>query len=159
MRPSTEWVDTLAAGANVLVDDDPERIAAAARDGALPRGRAAALRRRTRLPRDRGGPRYGATRHERDADTHRDAVAAPTRPVDVAVIGAGYVGLPLAQTFAEAGQAALLVDVVADVVEALNRGESHIRDVPTERLRPLVESGRDPGDDRLRRGRAARTRS
>ena len=27
MRPSTEWVDTLAAGANVLVDDDPERIA------------------------------------------------------------------------------------------------------------------------------------
>jgi UDP-GlcNAc3NAcA epimerase len=29
MRPSTEWVDTVAAGANVLVDDDPELIAAA----------------------------------------------------------------------------------------------------------------------------------
>src|SRR5215207_408973 len=27
MRPSTEWVDTVAVGANVLVDDDPERIA------------------------------------------------------------------------------------------------------------------------------------
>jgi len=27
MRPSTEWVDTVAAGANVLVDDDPDRIA------------------------------------------------------------------------------------------------------------------------------------
>ena len=29
MRPSTEWVDTVAAGANILVDDDPELIAAA----------------------------------------------------------------------------------------------------------------------------------
>jgi UDP-GlcNAc3NAcA epimerase len=29
LRPSTEWVDTVEAGANVLVDDDPERIAAA----------------------------------------------------------------------------------------------------------------------------------
>src|SRR4029079_16928214 len=28
-RPSTEWVDTVEAGANVLVDDDPERLAAA----------------------------------------------------------------------------------------------------------------------------------
>ncbi len=69
------------------------------------------------------------------------AVEAPPRVVDVAVIGAGYVGVPLAQTFAEAGRTALLVDVVPDVVAALNRGESHIKDVPTERLRPLVESG------------------
>jgi UDP-N-acetyl-D-glucosamine dehydrogenase len=69
------------------------------------------------------------------------AVEAPPRTVDVAVIGAGYVGVPLAQTFAEAGRSALLVDVVPDVVAALNRGESHIRDVPTDRLRPLVESG------------------
>jgi UDP-N-acetylglucosamine 2-epimerase len=36
MRPSTEWVDTLAAGANVLVDDDPERIAEAARTARFP---------------------------------------------------------------------------------------------------------------------------
>src|SRR5215210_3216553 len=66
---------------------------------------------------------------------------APRRTADVAVIGAGYVGVPLAQTFAEAGRTALLVDVVADVVDALNRGESHIKDVPSDRLRPLVESG------------------
>ena len=60
---------------------------------------------------------------------------------DVAVIGAGYVGLPLAQTFAEAGQKVVLVDVVDSIVDALNRGESHIGDVPTETLKPLVESG------------------
>jgi UDP-N-acetyl-D-glucosamine dehydrogenase len=60
---------------------------------------------------------------------------------DVAVIGAGYVGVPLAATFAEAGQRVLVVDVVDDVVAALNRGESHIEDVPKERLVPLVEQG------------------
>ena len=60
---------------------------------------------------------------------------------DIAVIGAGYVGVPLAHTFAEAGHKAVLVDVVPAVVDALNRGESHIKDVPSEALRPLVESG------------------
>jgi UDP-N-acetyl-D-glucosamine dehydrogenase len=60
---------------------------------------------------------------------------------DVAVIGAGYVGVPLAATFAEAGQSVLVVDVVDAVVAALNRGESHIEDVPSDRLAPLVERG------------------
>ena len=36
MRPSTEWVDTVELGANVLVDDDPERIVAAARGARMP---------------------------------------------------------------------------------------------------------------------------
>jgi len=60
---------------------------------------------------------------------------------DVAVIGAGYVGVPLATTFAEAGCHVLVVDVVPRVVEGLNRGESHIEDVPHDRWRPLVEGG------------------
>jgi UDP-N-acetyl-D-glucosamine dehydrogenase len=60
---------------------------------------------------------------------------------DVAVVGAGYVGVPLAATFAEAGCSVLLVDVVEDVVAGLNRGESHIADVSSERLTPLVERG------------------
>jgi UDP-GlcNAc3NAcA epimerase len=35
-RPSTEWVDTVEVGANVLVDDDPERLAEAVRTAAMP---------------------------------------------------------------------------------------------------------------------------
>src|SRR5205814_8291121 len=58
-----------------------------------------------------------------------------------AVIGAGYVGVPLAATFAEAGRRVLVVDVQQRVVDALNRGESHIEDVSSERLRALAEKG------------------
>jgi len=36
MRPSTEWVDTVAAGANVLVDDDPDAIEQAVRSARFP---------------------------------------------------------------------------------------------------------------------------
>ena len=60
---------------------------------------------------------------------------------DVAIIGAGYVGLPLARTFADAGKRVLLVDVDAARVEQLNAGESYIEDVPTEVLKPLVDAG------------------
>jgi UDP-N-acetyl-D-glucosamine dehydrogenase len=61
---------------------------------------------------------------------------------DVAIIGAGYVGVPLAQVFADAGRTVVLVDVKADVVDALNRGESHIEDVPSEQLKAHVDAGR-----------------
>jgi UDP-N-acetyl-D-glucosamine dehydrogenase len=60
---------------------------------------------------------------------------------DVAVIGAGYVGVPLATTFGESGCSVHVVDVVERVVEGLNRGESHIEDVPSARWQPLVEGG------------------
>jgi UDP-GlcNAc3NAcA epimerase len=38
-RPSTEWVDTVELGANVLVDDDPERLAAAVASARMPEER------------------------------------------------------------------------------------------------------------------------
>ena len=65
----------------------------------------------------------------------------PTPLYDVAVIGAGYVGVPLAATFGEAGQRVLLIDVQTALVDALNRGESHIEDVSDERLEKLVTGG------------------
>jgi UDP-N-acetyl-D-glucosamine dehydrogenase len=60
---------------------------------------------------------------------------------DVAIVGAGYVGVPLARTFADAGKSVVLLDVDAPRVAQLNAGESYIEDVPTEVLKPLVESG------------------
>jgi UDP-N-acetyl-D-glucosamine dehydrogenase len=61
---------------------------------------------------------------------------------DAAVVGAGYVGVPLAHTLAAAGRSILVIDTAEDIVAALNRGESHISDVPSAELRPLVEEGR-----------------
>jgi UDP-N-acetyl-D-glucosamine dehydrogenase len=60
---------------------------------------------------------------------------------EVAIVGAGYVGLPLAQVFAEAGVPVVLVDVDATRVEAINRGESYVEDVPSSTLAPLVDAG------------------
>jgi UDP-N-acetyl-D-glucosamine dehydrogenase len=60
---------------------------------------------------------------------------------ELAIIGAGYVGLPLARCFAEAGVGVVLIDIDAERVAAINRGESHVEDVPSEALAPLVEKG------------------
>ena len=60
----------------------------------------------------------------------------------IAVIGQGYVGLPLAVAFAQVGFAVTGIDVDLDRVEALNRGCSHIGDVAPEALTALTTSGR-----------------
>jgi UDP-N-acetyl-D-glucosamine dehydrogenase len=60
---------------------------------------------------------------------------------DVAIIGAGYVGLPLARCFADAGMRVVLLDIDAARVAAINRGESYVEDVPDEVLAPLVKDG------------------
>ncbi|MGH3005649.1 MAG: nucleotide sugar dehydrogenase [Gaiellaceae bacterium] len=60
---------------------------------------------------------------------------------EIAIVGAGYVGVPLAHVFAEAGQGVVLLDVDAGRVDAINRGESYVEDVPSESLRGLVEAG------------------
>jgi UDP-N-acetyl-D-glucosamine dehydrogenase len=73
---------------------------------------------------------------------------APTGRFDVAIVGAGYVGVPLAQVFAEAGRKVVLVDVDADRVAQLNRGESYIEDVPSDVLgRLIADHGLDATTD------------
>ncbi len=59
----------------------------------------------------------------------------------VAIVGAGYVGMPLAKTFADAGHSVLLVDIDHRVVDGINRGESHITDVSSEELEQMISSG------------------
>ena len=60
---------------------------------------------------------------------------------DLAIVGAGYVGMPHAQAFADAGTRVVLIDVQKSVVDAINRGESHIEDVRSEDLEQLVDAG------------------
>jgi UDP-N-acetyl-D-glucosamine dehydrogenase len=64
------------------------------------------------------------------------------RTANVAVLGLGYVGLPLATIFAEAGFHVTGIDPDLSKVESIYRGESYIQDVPTEQVARLVKSGR-----------------
>jgi UDP-N-acetyl-D-glucosamine dehydrogenase len=72
------------------------------------------------------------------------------RAAHVAVVGLGYVGLPLAETFAWAGYPVLGFDVDDDKIAKLNRGESYIGHICSDRVAELVGSGHfeatgDPG--------------
>jgi UDP-N-acetyl-D-glucosamine dehydrogenase len=59
----------------------------------------------------------------------------------VGIVGLGYVGLPLATTFAEGGVSVLGLDAIQAKVDLVNAGTSYIEDVPSERLGPLVADG------------------
>jgi len=56
----------------------------------------------------------------------------------VSIVGLGYVGLPLAVAFAEAGYHVLGVELLKRRVDSVNRGMSYIGDVSSERLSRLV---------------------
>jgi hypothetical protein len=64
------------------------------------------------------------------------------RTARVAIVGLGYVGLPLAETFAWGGYPVLGFDIDAEKVAKLNRGESYIGHICPERVSELVGSGR-----------------
>ncbi|MDX6617395.1 MAG: UDP-N-acetyl-D-glucosamine dehydrogenase [Solirubrobacterales bacterium] len=64
----------------------------------------------------------------------------------VGIIGLGYVGLPLAVAFAEAGSEVVGLDVDPRKIEALGRGETYIEDVSSERIAALGKSLRPTGD-------------
>jgi UDP-N-acetyl-D-glucosamine dehydrogenase len=59
--------------------------------------------------------------------------------MSVGVIGLGYVGLPLAVEFAEAGHRVVGLDVDGSKVKALRAGRSYIEDVPSERLAAVMD--------------------
>jgi UDP-N-acetyl-D-glucosamine dehydrogenase len=64
------------------------------------------------------------------------------RTARVAVLGLGYVGLPLAVVFAEAGFQVVGIDPDQSKVDTVCRGESHIQDVPGSQVARLVSNGR-----------------
>ncbi len=60
----------------------------------------------------------------------------------VAVVGMGYVGLPLALAFAEEGFRVTALDVDAEKIAALQRSESYIRHLTSERIASVVSASR-----------------
>ncbi len=65
-----------------------------------------------------------------------------TREATIAVVGLGYVGLPLALAYARAGFRVVGIDVDGARVEAVNRGLSHVGDVRPEELAAEISAGR-----------------
>ncbi len=65
-----------------------------------------------------------------------------SRQARIAVIGLGYVGLPLAVEIAAAGFTVIGYDKSAEKVDSVRRGISYIKDVPEEALAPHVKAGR-----------------
>ena len=63
----------------------------------------------------------------------------------VSVVGLGYVGLPLAVAFSEAGFNVIGLDVSEEKIESLNMGFSHVADVPGEKIMNLVDKNK-PGN-------------
>jgi UDP-N-acetyl-D-glucosamine dehydrogenase len=60
----------------------------------------------------------------------------------VAVVGLGYVGLPVALSFTEAGFSVLGMDLREEKVETIGSGGSHLREIPSERVARAIGSGR-----------------
>jgi len=64
------------------------------------------------------------------------------RTARVGIIGLGYVGLPLAVEFANAGFSVTGIDVSEDKVGKVNAGESYVGDIPTATLAGLAQAGK-----------------
>jgi UDP-N-acetyl-D-glucosamine dehydrogenase len=67
---------------------------------------------------------------------------AERRQILFGIVGLGYVGLPLAVELARAGYRVLGFDVNAEVVDGLNEGRSHVKDVTEAQLQKAMECGR-----------------
>ncbi|MBV8904906.1 MAG: nucleotide sugar dehydrogenase [Acidobacteriia bacterium] len=65
-----------------------------------------------------------------------------SRRARVGIVGLGYVGLPLAVEFARAGFSVTGIDVSSAKTDRVNAGDSYVGDVPSDVLKPLVESGK-----------------
>lgn len=59
----------------------------------------------------------------------------------LAVVGLGYVGLPLAREASRAGWRCVGLDLSADTVSALSRGQSHVDDVSEVDVRDMLDKG------------------
>ena len=67
---------------------------------------------------------------------------AAKRDLTIGILGLGYVGLPLAEAFLNAGFRVLGFDVDANKVDAILSGQSYIKHIPAERMQAMMATGR-----------------
>ena len=65
-----------------------------------------------------------------------------SRSLHIAIVGLGYVGLPLAITFAEAGFHVTGIDIDQQKVDLANKGQSYLPDIPSSALQSLINAER-----------------
>ncbi len=65
-----------------------------------------------------------------------------SKKAHIAVIGLGYVGLPLASAFAEKGFKVTGIDLDDSKIKTILKGKSYIPDIPTKTIASLVRSGK-----------------
>jgi UDP-N-acetyl-D-glucosamine dehydrogenase len=78
-----------------------------------------------------------------ETQTHVDRLKEKilARTAKVGIVGLGYVGLPLAVEFAEAGFAVTGIDLDPAKVDSINSGHSYILDIPSSITKSLSERG------------------
>lgn len=59
----------------------------------------------------------------------------------IAIVGLGYVGLPLSIRFAQSGVSVLGLDINESQVEKLNNGKSYIKHIKSSDIEPIVKEG------------------
>ena len=86
----------------------------------------------------------GAQALERDERLSVEALIAKyhERNATVAVVGLGYVGLPLVRALIDAGFKVIGLDIDEGKIEALKRGEVYISHLPAEIIANAVNGGR-----------------
>ena len=85
--------------------------------------------------------RTNGTGHASEAPREQALARIASGEATMAVVGMGYVGLPLATVFAEAGIRIVGLDVSPERMAQLNAGESYIEDVPSALVTRLVGAG------------------
>jgi UDP-N-acetyl-D-glucosamine dehydrogenase len=59
----------------------------------------------------------------------------------IGIVGLGYVGIPLALRYAEAGYKVLGFDIAADKIEKISAGKTYIKHIPDEDIQAAVDNG------------------
>ncbi len=103
--------------------------------------------------------RLSAIRDSRPTSSQELIAKAERREALFGIVGLGYVGLPLAVELANAGYRVLGFDVSERVVDGLNAGHSHVKDVSDAQLREAVARRSLQRHDRHGAAWASRTRS